>query len=145
MDLREQVCKIDLSKKLDELGVIAKSAFKWHYFHDERYPSWEICRRNTTVNRNEYRAYTVAELAEMLPISLNNCHLSCVKLRPGWEIAYGLNQKIFLDKSLPDALAKMLIHVIENKLIKIPIEEEEATPDGYVDGETFIRTAVVYL
>ena len=73
MKLEDQVCSLDLAKKLKELGV--KQDSLWYRVYWERIgvdknlgdeDEW-ILRQNHGVNRDAVSAYTVAELGELLP------------------------------------------------------------------------------
>lgn len=119
--IEKQVCSIDLAKRLDDLGVKKKSLFVWEYYNDGCYGIKFIpyaLAKPLPEGCNQYSAFTVRDLGVLLPAKLQR-HLSCVKLDNFWEIAYGLNEKIFADKNEADARAKMLIHLIENNLTTI--------------------------
>ncbi len=120
--IEKQVCSLELAKRLYEIGVKKESLFVWDDWGDGRstltFFPYSPGRGWLTENITRYSAFTVGELGEMLPAKLQR-HLSCVKLDNIWEIAYGLNEKIFADQNEADARAKMLIHLIENKLINV--------------------------
>lgn len=121
MPLEKQVCSIELSKRLKELGVPQESAFYW-----EKSPyqdGWSLFK-----NEEEHRmqpncaAFTVAELGEMLRgrdwsggIVPSHCWARCHELPEG--------QRVFEASSEADARAKMLIYLIEQGIIK-PQESE---------------------
>jgi hypothetical protein len=78
-----------------------------------------------------YSAFTVAELGEMLPFCMNVegkkdiFYLTCDKSRDVWHITYrSLRDEVMMDIDTiaefeADARAKMLIYLLENNLIKI--------------------------
>ncbi len=113
MKLEDQVTNLELSKKLKELGVKQESLFVWYGL-----PFW-IPVLDTFKNKDGlelYSAFTVAELGEMLPHhvtstkSINNYWYS------DWQFNNGTEHVEESDKEA-DVRAKMLIYLIENKLI----------------------------
>ncbi len=145
MKLENQlVCK-ELSKKLKELGVKQESLHYWYmhklYGKDKDY-SDSLCLAgmfdfSTYPEKwwNRYSAFTVAELGEMLPVQFDDfgwADLKISKCKATWDIAYvhyHFNDNNHLveisyqveirEKALADAMAKMLIWLIENKHIKL--------------------------
>jgi len=136
MKIEDQVCSLELAKKLKELGVGQESLFHWEdcpnpkkYGHSE----WEIKNEWDTHFVNSGwgpAAFTVAELGEMLPYQIGEVDkddegwMQCWKDENGlWAyqiIMVGIALKhIVRDKNEADARAKMLIHLIENKLITL--------------------------
>ncbi len=144
MNLEQQVCGLELSKKLKELGVKQESLFRWCL----RVPSGTTPdeQRKDGINYlianderiaaskmylPEYAAFTAAELGEMLPTVIEqgvggtDGLLRCSKLLQGaWSVVY---EETNGDEYVPaveadneaDARAKMLIYLIENKLIAV--------------------------
>lgn len=130
MTLEKQVVSQELAKKLKTLGVKQESCFMWMQtgvggqFSIETY-SYDF-------NGEEYSAYSVAELGEMLKIS---DHLKYgLNVEGKWWVTYERivmmnitetytdTRKFFVSficDTEADARAKMLIYLIENKLIKI--------------------------
>ena len=133
MKPENQVCSLELSKKLKKLGVPQESVFYWRDGKIEYEPFIDssLCK--------VYSAFTVAELGEMLPISF---------IKKGEKYAYAIN--IIIDRNpsgarefrinyfnmsedekeakvLPNnfiyseneanARAKMLCYLLENKLM----------------------------
>lgn len=149
MQLEKQVCSLELSKKLKELGVKQESIF--YYWHDKckinLAPNIELPKIETICS-----TFTVAELGEMLPRYIADADqpLSGVKGKQypliiecladdyssdnkinGWRIRYG-DTKVKVDSELKlnsggiyyvgteaDVRAKMLVYLIENKLITL--------------------------
>jgi hypothetical protein len=108
MKLENQVTNLELSKKLKELGVKQTSTFYWKDGYLNFQPS---------VGNGEYSAFTVAELGELVMKPVNvNCGYSVMANM--YVCHYG-RKRASMDKNLANALAKMLIYLIENKLIKI--------------------------
>ena len=131
MQLEKQVCSLELAKKLKELGVKQESLFYWYYVKNLK--SWEIFSIHEDVlrDKDDVSAFTVAELGEMLPKELkinisiaimtshNNTKKWCVYYYTptspeGSKYHYGQ-----LEDTEADARAKMLIYLIENKLITL--------------------------
>lgn len=133
MKLEEQVISLEYAKKLKELGVKQESLFWWDINNQQLISKaefeWGYDEEIENID-GMISAYTVAELGEMLPALLNNKekvyygYLTLTKYDKGeWEIAYNfdsLNNEIEIDSSsLATGLAKMLIHLLENNLIKL--------------------------
>lgn len=143
MKLEDQVCSLELSKKLKELGVKQESAFYWMEYltHNpksadcyDRIPSVEISVRYPYGSDPRYwdfdkkvSAFTVAELGEMLPVEINWDDRPAYKrywengMREIHSVAYfGDNDRNKIqefDKTEANARAKMLIYLIEQKVI----------------------------
>jgi hypothetical protein len=134
MKLEQQVVSLELTKRLKELGV-KQSA---HFYHvtfidemgdlrDEIYTNDDMEREYAATWKEQTAAYTVAELGEMLPTWIDlphgrdNANLRCHKYESGWCMFYqiGAAEPDYLQESLSeaDARAKMLIYLIENKLM----------------------------
>lgn len=150
MNLYDQFCSLDLAKRLEELGVKQESLFYWlnveHCIHmkvkEDGYSLQEDEDGNPIIDKIDYRtelgnpavynidkenywsAFTVAELGEMLPMfSTDYNQLKIVKVSGGWRVGYYSDrtfEKEFIEKILANAMAKMLIYLIENKLIEVP-------------------------
>lgn len=110
MKLKNQVCSLGLSKKLEKLGVKQDSFWYWVHGVEGTY-NIVLAEMFDGIepNRTKFSAYTVAELGEILK----------------WknEIIFGLPEDIkslLKDKDTEaDFRAKMLIYLIKNKLIKL--------------------------
>ena len=129
MKLEQQVCSLELSQKLKELGVKQESCFYW-----VKYPNgWAIApERYVELRPTEYgetSAFTVAELGDMLPVELqiytypvqigspsyerHKMEWCCIHEEGNDE---GRDIKMFCHTEA-DARAKMLIYLLESKLI----------------------------
>lgn len=144
MELKEQVASLELSKKMKELGFPQESLFYWvnrgggfqlQYtevltdcaYDDEKNGTrkdWAINYMKKFGNENYYSAYTVAELGEMLPktidIGKNEGYLSILpQNKNSWRIVYDWNIDSLVEfaDTQADAMAKMLIYLKENNLI----------------------------
>ncbi len=153
--LEKQVVSLELAKKLKELGVKQKSIFYWskdkerkEFSLDMGTPSgvyWDGVWMGYRVSEEEkktakpcpiYSAFTVAELGEMFPVSVElqeeTCWFDCTKTkfkyRCGYtwdhsgEVGWGrysdaVPHAVGVADTEADARAKMLIYLIENKLV----------------------------
>lgn len=130
MNIESQVCALEYSKRLDELGIKKKSIFVWEYFNNQCYAVRFI--PNAVVpgdfsNVKWFKAYTASELGEMLPYEIHGKSLIIEKCYSNlWSLKYTdkdyLREQIlaeFNSKKQSDASAKMLIHLLENGLVKV--------------------------
>lgn len=148
MKLEQQVCSLELSKRLKELGVKQESWFWWnsskrnkedttiylkdghgkeYYFSDDYN---ELERWGGTYDIDLISAFTVAELGKILPGQLHNFESKehaihqyiSEKSATFWHSAYvcaGCKGKLgsVWAETEADARAKMLILLLENKLL----------------------------
>lgn len=144
MELEDQVCSLDLAKRLKELGVKQHSYFHYSLPNPEKAKTvedkygLEKCKVEITTTHwgtmfDEYAAFTVAELGEMLPggivsFKCNQFHFLNKKKEKWWcDFTPGGRPADMQERGLyegncfanteADARAKMLIYLIENKLI----------------------------
>ncbi len=152
MKLEDQVCALEYSKRLVELGVKPISLFNWtRYEHRVEYSVNYLALLFYNNFSEIYPAFTVAELGEMLPNSValvgaepfENYRISIAKFHSVNEERIATNNYIvnylcdtvcadgtamfqtrliknIYDPNLANAMAKMLIYLIENKLIEVP-------------------------
>jgi hypothetical protein len=116
MKLEDQVCSLELAKRLKELGVRQESSFYWS-------PAGFL-KEGISQNDKSVRAFTVAELGELLPSFILNGEdrkfLYCYADDLGyWRISYAkwgqTGIAIEKRKNEADARALMLIYLLENK------------------------------
>lgn len=134
MNLKNQVCSLELAKRLKELGVKQESIF------------WYTCFRNGTADisfqydskyipPSHYAAFTVAELGEILPDHIiyknpfgipQEYYLKQSKKDNEYKIYIEFLDEdgvaIFFSENEANARAKMLIYLLENKLMELPNE-----------------------
>jgi len=128
MKIEDQVCSLELAKRLKELGVKQNSYFKWTYWSaapkDNPYAIPLVVRYDHELTQGERAevcaAFTVAELGEMLPafympvrddeVHDGDAKWLCVEPEPFDR---------YYEHTEADARAKMLIYLIENKLIAL--------------------------
>lgn len=123
MKIKDIVCSLELAKKLKELSVVQKSIYGWvpvngtmaiSHLLDPIGDCPEICS-----------AFTSDELLEILPVTIKESNESLVinKLSINKSYIYFTEYKYGLyyteDKKLSDSLAKILINLLENKIITL--------------------------
>ena len=124
MPKEKQVTSLELSKRLENVGVKQDSIFWWvkhiksgtnHYIWDLVYGKDENDLVNVYVS-----AFTVAELGEMLPdwADFTQKHYNSTS-KEIWYRGYAETVMMWFDeKTEADSRAKMLIYLIENKLVE---------------------------
>ena len=127
MTQEQQVCSLELAKKLKELGVKQESLFYWIKFGD----IFEIHQTFSNLfnkGLEQYSAFTVAELGEMLPKTTKYFRSQVtgdvMEGRGSWPYYAELwrpEGKTITENAdtEADARAKMLVYLIENKLLEI--------------------------
>lgn len=126
MTLEKQVCSLELAKKLKELGVKQESLFYWVTTKPTDIKpttiEWEgdieWIRENIshTYITEQVSAFTVAELGEMLPSYTRTTKVDVNYFVSNCESLTDVNADGFTEA---DARAKMLVYLIENKLITL--------------------------
>lgn len=132
MKVEDQVCSLELAKKLFRLGFKHKfppSIFVWEYINDDCYTVKYVPYAVVPSYYNNVTwmpAFTVAELGNLLPPStqpltywISKISTSCENSL--WQSDIIFNRKslsIFWDKTEANVRAKMLIFLIENGHIK---------------------------
>ena len=132
MELKDQVSSLELSKKLKELGVKQDSLYWWTPFNSEKddgkYSIWTCPHADDKdpykVNDKCFSAFTSSELSMLLP---DNC--SPYREDGKWKSAFVLSDQELGKKTFGfqvtdfeshkevDTKAKMLIYILENKLL----------------------------
>lgn len=125
MNLEQQVCSLELAKRLKELGVDNPSWFFWQLFRNDVFTVTDDPYSNTEV----YHAYTVAELGEMLmDFCINNTSDIALDFNHNSNGYYTLIIPTILNKILniymvnhkeADVRAHAVIWLIENGHIKV--------------------------
>lgn len=131
MDLKKQVCSLELAKKLKELGVEQQSLHYWGT-SDEGGKGLGDCENGWVLSieiegtkflqqiTNTYAAFTVAELGAML--KEENDYLPYWN-GVAWEyrintVEEEVGKKYESAETEADARAKMLVYLLENGLMK---------------------------
>jgi hypothetical protein len=119
MDLKNQVCSLELAKKLKELRVKQESLFYWSEYQTRRMkaPKWAIMYEEH--GTDWYSAFTVAELGEMLPPGYHSVKVSAGKefMVFFYEAEHSYMDYAQTENTEADARAAMLVYLIENNLI----------------------------
>lgn len=132
MKLENQVVSLDLAKRLKELGVKQESAFMWlqrkpetadekPYWYLKGNGQWPVGMKIY----NSVSAFTVAEVGKMLPNYIHFLKTQAGKHLVRWteteasEVIDAGRYHQELADTEADARAKMLIHLLENKLIAL--------------------------
>lgn len=139
LPLEKQVCSLDLAKRLKELGVkqLDNSLWAWAEVATTREIGgwkyeWQIVANDFQADLEFVAAFTVAELGEMLPMATTSWMRTFTQTERNWicyprsDSALALTGKL---KDFPnhmqygateaDARAKMLIYLLENKLVTV--------------------------
>jgi hypothetical protein len=131
MKLEQQVCSLELAQKLKELGVKQECSEYDAYWVNPGGRGWKLFFLETqedppTQTPYEWcRAFTVAELGEMLPFEiatdesrkLGHCGMS---MQNGKWLAWWFGDGYSLEATTEaDARVKMLIYLLENTLITL--------------------------
>jgi len=134
MKLENQICSLELAKKLKELGVKQDSLFEYREFFNGKDNFWskpiivgKIPNKlgYADVGTDKVSAFTVAELGEMLPISVYTtknplgypyqAHYEEMEDNMSGKFNIKYNTR---GETEADARAKMLIYLLENNLTK---------------------------
>lgn len=139
MKLDDQVCSLECAKRLKELGVKQESLF---YHYNEPYYYGKKCEEENwcigtkekledalNLREGPYSAFTVAELGEMLPYFFENVRQAIryekcpSKSGFEWVISHSKNYNntfCISEQTEVNARAKMIIYLLENKLMELP-------------------------
>jgi hypothetical protein len=129
MKLKNQVCSLELSKKLKELGVKQESLWIWMWVARgaglNTYHELTLTKKRPKGfdETEDYSAFTVAELGDMLP-----CKIRSIRCKGNglWLVSREIDDEILGEKAYhavqanteANARAKMLVYLIENKLME---------------------------
>ena len=92
---------------------------------DKPHPcAWHVAYYGDDEDHFDISAFTCAELGELLPLAINGVYMSIFREKglESWDVAYGTSDKQNIweqAETLADAMAKMLIYLIENGLLKV--------------------------
>lgn len=115
MKLEDQVCSLELAKKLKEFGVKQNAYWSWYtnagkgnLMHNPKgYRSMEV---------KTFDAFSVAEIGEIL----EGFQLPYFNFGTGWKIKQ--TREYHRCENEVDARAELLIYLIENKFLTPPIK-----------------------
>jgi hypothetical protein len=113
MELKDQVCSLELAKKLKELGVEQDSFLYWAKGYHHEVFAIEM-ERFSNLHEEGISAFTVAELGEILPSGVRTIKTRGNKGK--WiALKWIKDKKVnFNADTEADARAKMLIYLLEN-------------------------------
>lgn len=140
MKLEDQVCSLDLSKKLKELGM--KQDAMWSWWHDKTHNDFNVWPSKPPPTdeagerwENLGSAPSVAELGEMLPTTIDNkyddktmwLYMRNMHHTGGTASSYCVwyangraeETRLVEERTEANARAKMAIYLIVNKLMEI--------------------------
>lgn len=129
MKLQDQLTSLELARKLKKLGVKQESLWYWNRTTEKLYSQKERNTLSAVWNETTwYSAFTVAELGEMLPrrIEQNKNNVAWLQIevqgiQKGWSCQYHYFPKgvvkFFETRTMSNCMAKMLIYLLENRLI----------------------------
>jgi len=121
MKLEDQVCSLELAKRLKELGVKQESAFSWMECSGDTslqfcpIKHWADGNRDINPYVEVCRAFTVAELGEMLPPLTQSTRSD----QSGMWLCYFEIDFIATEETEANARAKVLVFLIEKGIVKI--------------------------
>ncbi len=122
--LEQQVCSLELAKRLKELGVPQESLFWWRTTKNDPSDALILDMRDAHSRYFDYvSALTVADFGEIFPerIEEDNLRFGMHKMYPGWQVGYLTGNDIMKycewKNTLADACATLLINLLENKII----------------------------
>lgn len=119
MKLEEKVTNLEFSKRLKELGVKQESCYFWWVSDGIKIDHRLLYRVDMKAQHpNEFSAFTVAEIGEKLGRATEeNLMLAYGKVFNVPETRFVTAMGLQACMSRPDLGAKMLIYLIENKLV----------------------------
>ena len=129
MNLEDQVCCLELSQNLKELGIKQKSQFYYikpliidEEIIENPYYMIAYISQIGKIYNNMISAFTVGELLKLLPL-INVSQIKLLKCSKVEGIYYTcMSPSVdfnFSDNNPSNAGAKMLIYLIENGLVKV--------------------------
>lgn len=130
MKLEQQVVSLELAQKMKELGFKQESLFYWNLWNGQGddflfqiHYNKPVLRGDGVLPKETCSAYTVAELGEFLDKAtstpLIKAYIEVMDFNPMLMEAIPLAQHMLNLAQQPDIAAKMLIYLVENKLITI--------------------------
>jgi hypothetical protein len=136
MNLEQQVCSLDLAKRLKKLGTKQGGNFWWngdarlYYRFDKSMVSFSeqvVMKKSAFGDSDEwYTAFTIAELGEILPKWIPERGELIIIRTAAWRFYYGappsqsgIKFTASTDGNEADSRAEFLIYLIENKLIAV--------------------------
>lgn len=120
MKIEDQVCSLDLARKLKELGVKQDSLFYWIEDLEAHYqPCAILVQRKLDDYEYQYSAFSCAELGVMLSAGVTISKVNNHFIITHQDLIPGKNFQAFQGFHLSNLMAHMLTHLIENNLITV--------------------------
>lgn len=124
LELSKQVSSLESSLRLKELGCPQDSLFYWRYWEEDTGESGYVI----SIIKGEFSAYTTAELGDFLPGNIRGFYFKYQKEDHKfhdvgyWELGHEDERRFehFTGHTEAEARAKMLIYLLENKLMEVP-------------------------
>lgn len=119
MNVENQVCSLELAKRLKEIGIKQISIFCWSETKTVPYGTdYRLYYKGLNAEGNflDYSAFTVAELGNLLPFY----DYEIIKSLRFIEFRCEHFQIYFREDNEANARAHMLIYIIESKLMELP-------------------------
>lgn len=131
MNIEDQVCNLELAKRLKELAACQASHFYW----TELDSGWTLWRFDQFLDekrvigasrRERYSGFTVAELGDLLPLHVGSYQVEhddvdvnedyepwcCIQYLP---VDHSKYKHVVYARTEADARAKMLVHLLRNR------------------------------
>jgi hypothetical protein len=124
--IRKQVVSLKIARRLQQIGVPQRSLFIWECVNSDWRPAMQSIRTCNIEERTENRfsAFMASELGALLPSDIavfkqrTGGHWQCIAAGPD---IIGPNETASVyANTMPDALAKMLIQIVENRVVRLP-------------------------
>lgn len=124
MKLEHQVVSLELAKRLKELGVKQEGLFAWTEQKEKLFTIGGWDANGNAADRyivKQYAAFTVAELGEILPYGVQQIKDSAHHwyMNYQWYRDEVHDNHDLREQTQADALANMLIYLLENRLITL--------------------------
>lgn len=131
MNLEQLVCSLDLAKRLKELGVKQESLYFWVDDLGLSPPYvWQTNNFPQKIKNYMCSAFNICELGDLLPdnLCIDKAHPNLfiakgTQKEGSWTIGYSTMSDaittFYTEENLANAMARLLIHLIENKIMMI--------------------------
>ena len=123
MNLETQVLSLELSKRLNELGIKQKTLFTWQIGADEK-PVLNISFMGE-INSIDYSAFTAAELLQLLPY-----HITSQEPEPFNSYRLYISGSVIVKN--PECIDPVRIHIVNYKTDTYDMNEPWANAHRYL-------------
>lgn len=129
LPLEKQVTSLETSKKLRQLGVKQESLFYWVGDSDKKYGLWNCIGHTPQCMFKDkddiFSAFTCSELGELLPKDYISKYSDDYKWMVYWWDWAVYKRYVEGQNTEVEARAKMLIYLLENKIITLEKTDEK--------------------